>query len=56
MALKTWPTWQRWKEPMTAKPDSIDMSPAAIERRLEQVRALYALMVSLRQIRVDRTR
>jgi hypothetical protein len=28
-----------------------DMSPAAIARRLEQVRALYQLMLSLRSIK-----
>ena len=34
---------------MTREPD---MSAAAIERRLEQMRALYKLMLSLRQIRL----
>jgi len=36
--------------------ETIDMSEAAITRRLEQVRALYKLMVSLRQIRVEQAR
>jgi hypothetical protein len=36
--------------------ETIDMSAVAITRRLEQVRALYKLMVSLRQIRVERAR
>jgi hypothetical protein len=39
-----------------AKHEDIDMSATAIARRLEQVRALYKLMVSLRRIRVDGTR
>jgi hypothetical protein len=34
------------------RPEDVDMSAAAIARRLEQVRALFKLMVSLRQIRV----
>jgi hypothetical protein len=38
------------------KPEPIDMSAEAIARRLEQVRALYKLMASLRQIRVDEAR
>ncbi len=37
---------------MTSKRDPIDMSAPAIASRLEQVRALYKLMVSLGQIRV----
>ncbi len=37
---------------MTTKRES-DLSAAAVAGRLEQVRALYKLMVSLRQIRVD---
>ncbi|MBA3459938.1 MAG: hypothetical protein H0T46_08250 [Deltaproteobacteria bacterium] len=41
---------------MTTKADSIDMSEEAINRRLEQVRALYKLMVSLRQVRVEDAR
>jgi hypothetical protein len=41
---------------MTTKPESIDISEAAITRRLEQVRALYKLMVSLRQVRVEDAR
>lgn len=36
---------------MTKTKPETDMSAAAIERRLEQVRALYQLMLSLRQIR-----
>ena len=35
--------------------EEIDMSATAIARRLEQVRALYKLMVSLRGIRVEGT-
>lgn len=38
---------------MTTKREAIDMSEAAITSRLEQVRALYKLMVSLRQIRIE---
>jgi hypothetical protein len=41
---------------MMTQPEGIDMSATAITRRLEQVRALYKLMVSLRQIRVDQAR
>lgn len=33
---------------MTTREPEVDMSPAAIERRLAQVGALYQLMVSLR--------
>jgi hypothetical protein len=40
----------------TTQHEEIDMSETAIARRLEQVRALYKLMVSLRRIRVDGTR
>jgi hypothetical protein len=40
----------------TTKSEVIDMSATAIARRLEQVRALYKLMVSLRRVRVDDTR
>lgn len=40
----------------TTKHEAIDMSATAVGRRLEQVRALYKLMVSLRGIRVDGTR
>jgi len=40
----------------TTKGEAIDMSATAIARRLEQVRALYKLMVSLRRIRVDDAR
>lgn len=40
----------------TTRSEVIDMSATAIARRLEQVRALYKLMVSLRRIRVDGTR
>ena len=32
--------------------EPIDMSPAAVAARLEQVRALYKLMVYLRQFKV----
>ena len=35
---------------MTNPPDH-DLSPAAVARRLEQVRALYKLMLSLRTAR-----
>jgi len=38
---------------MTTKAEPVDMSAAAIATRLEQVRALYKLMVSLRQVRVE---
>jgi len=41
---------------MTTNHDGTDMSAEAIARRLEQVRALYKLMVSLRQIRLDQAR
>ena len=37
---------------MTKHPEQIDMSADAIAARLEQVRALYKLMLSLGQIRV----
>jgi hypothetical protein len=40
----------------TTKHEVTDMSATAIAHRLEQVRALYKLMVSLRQIRVDGAR
>jgi hypothetical protein len=40
----------------TTKREAIDMSATAIASRFEQVRALYKLMVSLRQIRVDSAR
>jgi hypothetical protein len=40
----------------TTKSEVIDMSATAIARRLEQVRALYKLMVSLRGIRMDGAR
>jgi len=40
----------------TTKHEVVDMSANAIARRLEQVRALYKLMVSLRRINVDGTR
>ena len=36
----------------TRKAPEVDMSAEAIERRLEQVRALYKLMVSLRSARL----
>ncbi len=35
--------------------DTIDMSPAAIARRLEQVRALYKLMMHLGRARPAET-
>lgn len=41
---------------MTSKAESVDMSDAAITRRLEQVRALYKLMVSLRQVEIEKAR
>lgn len=34
----------------------IDMSEEAVTRRLEQVRALYKLVVSLRQVRIEDAR
>jgi hypothetical protein len=37
---------------MTKKPE-LDMSAEAVARRLEQVRALYKLMLSLREARVS---
>jgi hypothetical protein len=37
----------------TNKTEAVDMSERAIERRLEQLRALYKLAVSLRTIRLD---
>lgn len=40
----------------TTQREEIDMSATAIARRLEQVRALYKLMVSLPRIRVDGAR
>lgn len=40
----------------TTKHQEIDMSATAIARRLEQVRALYKLMVSLRRLRVESAR
>jgi hypothetical protein len=39
---------------MTTRPkndDAIDMSPAALARRLEELRALYKLVMYLRQAR-----
>jgi hypothetical protein len=36
--------------------EPIDMSESAIARRLEVVRALYKLMVSLRQVRAAKAR
>jgi hypothetical protein len=38
---------------MTNKREPIDMSPVALARRLEQVRALYKLMVYLGQARIE---
>ena len=38
------------------KAKSVDMSEEAIAARLEQVRALYKLMVSLKEIRVEDAR
>ncbi len=38
---------------MTTKREPIDMSAKAISGRLEQVRALYKLMLSFREIRMD---
>ena len=40
---------------MTTPTDTIDMSPAAIARRLEQVRALYKLMLHLGRARPAET-
>jgi hypothetical protein len=34
------------------KDDPRDLSSAAVTRRLEQVRALYKLMIALREVRV----
>jgi hypothetical protein len=38
------------------KPEPVDMSSEAIWRRLEQVRALYKLMLSLSKVRVDQAK
>ena len=55
--LRTSPISQYLKERMmTTKRETTDMSTTAIAGRLEQVRALYKLMVSLRQIRMDEAR
>jgi site-specific recombinase XerC len=35
------------------KDDPRDLSSAAVTRRLEQVRALYKLMVALREVRIE---
>jgi len=40
----------------TTKDKAPDMTEAAIARRLEQVRSLYQLMVSLRRIDVEQAR
>lgn len=37
---------------MSTKPDPIDMSPDAIARRLETVRQLYRLWLSLADVRL----
>jgi hypothetical protein len=36
---------------LTTKAEQLDLSPDVVARRLEQVRALYKLMLSLRQAR-----
>lgn len=41
---------------MTKPRNSVDMSAEAIAARLERVRALYKLMVSLQDIRVEDAR
>jgi hypothetical protein len=41
---------------MATTRDPIDMSETAIGRRLDDVRALYALVLSLRRIRLDEAR
>jgi hypothetical protein len=38
-------------KPMKKDPDPVDMSEAAVARRLEEVRALYKLMQSFRESR-----
>ncbi len=37
---------------MAKNPDGIDMSPAAVSGRIESMRALYKLALSLRAIKV----
>ena len=37
---------------MTRKPDPVDMSPKAIDNRLEDLRQLYRLMLSLAEIKL----
>lgn len=41
---------------MRTKAEPVDMSEKAITTRLEIVRALYKLMVSFRDVRVDTSR
>jgi hypothetical protein len=41
---------------MTTKKCEIDMSPKAVAGRLEEVRALYKLMISLRTIDTSKAR
>jgi hypothetical protein len=38
---------------VTTNPNDIDMSPAALRRRLEEMRALYKLMTYLRRAKLD---
>jgi len=37
---------------MIEKPSPVDMSPSAIEGRIEDLRQLYRLMLSLKEIRI----
>jgi hypothetical protein len=37
---------------MTRKREPIDMSPAAVNGRIEDMRALYKLMLALREVKI----
>lgn len=37
---------------MTTPPKVLDMSPAAVNRRIEDMRALYKLMLALREVKI----
>lgn len=39
---------------MTKKAEPIDMSPAAVNGRIEDMRSLYKLMLALREIKVPK--
>ncbi len=39
-----------------ANPEPVDMSDAAVTARLEEVRALYRLMLALREVRIGEAR